>query len=359
MNPFSRPNTAEQEVTKLALAPSNPPKVYARGSSDMLKKLLSISENTRRQLSQQEAAGAGQVENKPSLKRAAVTVSLLGGRQYAEERGTVDRLTTSEQHAPSRADERMEKGPLHPEDVIDLVCSDDDVPDRGGQASDEEGADCADEYCAQEEHGAPLRSQTGVALFDVFDEADEADRNNRRVDRDEYEEYESYDEYEKYDQCVEYEEYSECAGRFGQDENVDTDAGRKDALHAGDNPAPYGLPEVVEGSDWWRKLPDFQPISSIVRAGNRDVRGEAVVIDFLGQFKGTRLSSSPHGSGASIGRRSAAATKSGHWETRGGQRTFVSAAGTALTGLNAYREYTKGTKRKISSSKPRRRKKKK
>lgn len=54
MNPFSRPS--EQEVTKLALAPSNPPKEYARGSSDMLKKLLSISENTRRLLSQERPA---------------------------------------------------------------------------------------------------------------------------------------------------------------------------------------------------------------------------------------------------------------------------------------------------------------
>lgn len=53
---------------------------------------------------------------------------------------------------------------------------------------------------------------------------------------------------------------------------------------------------------------------SLVRqAGNRDARGAPVHVDFLAQFKGTRISSSPHG-----GARKSSKSKQGHWETRDG-----------------------------------------
>ena len=318
MNPFSRPN-AEREVTKLALAPSNPPKEYARGSGDMLRKLLSISENTRRVLSgagAQTAGGPGEVEKRKPQKREAVKVYLLGDKQRASERHA------RRERGPDLIDEGVEKARdlQCVEDVIDLVGSEDDVPHGVEQDGDRMDVHLGDEYCPQEEHNAPLKPQTGVALFDVFDE--------------------------------EYEDDEEYADNADHDENEYMDP------FSDGNPAPYGLPGQVEGDDWWRKLPDFQPISSIVSVGNRDVRGDAVHVDFLGQFMGTRISS-PDGTGAPGGRRSAAATKTGHWETRDGTRTFISAAGTALTGVRAYREYTNGAKRKTTSSKPRRRKKKK
>lgn len=337
MNPFSRPS--EQEVTKLALAPSNPPKEYARGSSDMLKKLLSISENTRRLLSQEPAGGAGELEQNRPPKREAVTVSLLGGKQRAGER----RAGTERGHGHLDARAEKARDPPQVEDVIDLVGSDDDVPGPDGQADGRTGVTLGNECCSHQVLDVPLKSQTGVALFDVFDE--------EQVDDDQYAE----EDYANEDYAEE--DYAE--DQYADEYVIEGENGYTDLLRDG-NPAPYGLPVEVEGADWWRKLPDFQPISSIIRGGNRDMRGEAVHVDFLGQFKGTRISS-PSGTSAPGGRRSAASTKAGHWETRDGQRTFISATGTALTGAQAYREYTKGAKgaKRSSSSKPRRRKKKK
>ena len=329
MNPF---NTDRDEVTRTTLAPSNPPKKYASGSGDMLKKLLSISENTRRQLSRQVTVGSGQAEEN-AQKRRAVTVPLLSGPQRRTERRmdengvvvTVDRGVAVDAVVRNQAPCQAE------EEVIDLV-SDEDEPSPSDRLGDRTVIDKLPDACRKDEQCRSTKAHTGVALFDVFDEDD----------------YCSEDEAHPNHEYVEDFEYGEgCGPEFRGQDLYDDVVDAEDPLAA-----PYGLPPQVKGDDWWQLLPDFQPISSILRAGNRDTRGNTVFVDFLGQFKGTRVPS-PAGTSAG-GRRSSTAAMaggSGHWETRDGQRTFISATGRALTGVQAYREYTKsGAKRKTSKT---------
>ena len=81
-NPFSKENAGgnQNDVTRTTLAPSNPPKPYAKGGSEMLQKLLMISEKTRRNLARQDAEAVEEQSEKQEKqeKKRLVAVPLLG-----------------------------------------------------------------------------------------------------------------------------------------------------------------------------------------------------------------------------------------------------------------------------------------
>ena len=309
MNPFLNKENAGggNEVTRTTLAPSNPPKSYAKGGSEMLKKLLSISENTRRRLAEPPAALVSNTEKVEGSREDARNDTTEAAQErkteYEHSKEKKKVVAVSLLGRPPKQTRELEVQTFA-EEVIDLVSDDDEVGSVNANVS----------QCQRS------TSQTGIALFDVFDDDDGGDEGYYDDDDDEY-----------------YEDDGE------QPQQNPAASSLRESL--------YGLPAEIEGQEWWRRMPDFQPISSIVQRGNHDVRGGLVHVDFLAQFKGTRISS-PRG--ASGTRRKP--SKAGHWETRDGTRTYVSATGTAMTGVQAYREYEKsksGTKRKTGTKKRR------
>ena len=240
-NPFSKENAGgnQNDVTRTTLAPSNPPKPYAKGGSEMLQKLLMISEKTRRNLARQDAEAVeeqnvvkaeGNEKQEKQGKKRLVAVPLLG-----------------KPPKPSQARQEEQARPATtttPDDVIDLVDSDDGA-----------GDDCHAPTYTEANAGTQCprsKSQTGVALFDIFDDGDDGDDGNVYFDDDEY-----YDDGDEGDDRED--------GEEGEDDDDD---------HRPQDPCPslqedlYGLPQEIGGQAWWRKLGDFQPISSIVQVGS-------------------------------------------------------------------------------------------
>jgi hypothetical protein len=344
-NPFLKQSMSGKEnavsvaVRKTTIAPGNPRRPYANegSSGQMISKLLAISRGVRDACSRSMAEGESKVYDhaesptKAGKGKRAVSVPLLGGnggRVHREEQAVA---------ADRDNDRDKERGVGMPADTIDVSYGHEVEMDRKpvGPARVEEESVVnlvSDDEDARQDglSTAECPRSTGVALFDVFADTDDM--------------YYELDERES--------AFREEGGEEAWEENPAPGSNSGTS-----NGGMRGLPALVDGVAWWKKMPDFVPISEIYRAQGRDPRdNSAVHVDFLSQFKGTKIASPT----AHRGRKGSKTSDdvAGHWETIDGEKKYITAEGTVLTGRRAYSEYKKSTTGKRRTAQKQRRKKK-
>jgi hypothetical protein len=358
LNPFARMEFKEnqrensndgQTTIRRIIAPSQPTVVYNDDSksaailSTLLKSTVEKPKNVERVVERKRASVV------PLLGLRDRVAQLVGPQKDSSKDGVggdgTSLETKKEGSVPQMhaCEAKVEKQYDDDDDVVVVV----DPPEEINLVSSDEDVEACEEQCTMKEtipeieirgeHSLPPKRSTGVALFDAF---------TANVDDDAEEEEGFYLD----------DEEEEDSAAINDDDDDDDDDYRIDETREIRN-----VPNVVEidgtVQPWWKRFPDFVPVSEL--ADGRDPRnGETVFVNYMSQFKGTKVAQV----GKATRKDSKQQSQTGHWVSRDGERCFVTPQGESLSGRAAYvayKSYSKPPASKKTSTRKRRRKRSK
>ena len=311
-------------ITRRILAPSQPTVVYSDDSksaailSTLLKSKVPKVEKEVRVVERTRASVV------PLLGLRDKVARFLGGTEMdvckdvssSDDDKDDDGKNQNPPSVPCRDDDEVVV--VEEINLVSSSSSDDDGGRGRGQQEAEGGREQRDDQVQYSREETPSRMRsTGVALFDAF-----------TADEDYYE-----DEIEEYEEAIEDED----------DDHTELKSARMVDIDGTMQP-------------WWKRFPDFVPVSEL--AGGSDPRnGSTVFVNYMSQFKGTKIAQVGMSSRKSTKRKS---SSGGHWISKDGERCFVTDCGENLTGRAAYVAYKKAKPshgRSKQSTRKRRRKK--
>lgn len=346
-NPFARfevnenrgENTVVQTTIRRIIAPSQPAVVYRDDSKSAVILSTLLNTNVPKRENRSNVAQRKRASVVP-LGRLRDTVAQLvrpGAHSLQRQQQMVSTSASEQQKmAPmpkleNAVGDSMGDGVVVEE--INLISDDDEEDDEDEQQRDFVEDLVAEERDALEEEKTegsqeknvahvPLHGRsTGVALFDAFTGED-----------DEY--YES--------------------GHDDEEELEEDGHADMNAQELSNMPKMVNVGGAMQ--PWWKRLPDFVPISEL--ANGKDPRnGSPVFVNYMSQFKGTKIAQL--GTSGKVDRKRK--SQNAHWVSKDGVKTFVTEGGENLSGRAAYIAYKKSKPsdgKKISTKKRRRKRSK-